>query len=262
MSTVDRQREVKLNLLLRSWPRGTVSVSSYLRKQGIYRQLVSRYEQSGWIQRISHGAFTRGDDKKVSWAGGLYAIQKQLGLRIHLGGKSALEQLGYAHYVPVKGVQSIWLYGAASIKVPAWFRHADWDVTVHYTASGLIRGYNADLGFTEKIVDGCTITISSPERAILELLDMVPHDETFEEAHQIMESLNTLRPNIVTKLLLQCGSVKVKRLFLFLAEYCKHPWLKYVDRKGISLGSGKRYIVKEGSFDSKYLITVPKEFKK
>jgi hypothetical protein len=262
MSTVDRQTEVKLNLLLRSWPRGTVAVSSYLRKQGIYRQLVSRYEQSGWIKSISHGAFVRGDDKNVSWAGGLYAIQKQLGLRIHLGGKSALEQSGYAHFVPVRGIQSLWLYGAAAVKVPAWFRHSDWGVTVRYAASGLIRGYNADLGFTEKIVDGCAVTISSPERAILELLDMVPNDQTFEEAHQIMESLNTLRPQIVTTLLHQCASVKVKRLFLFLAEYCKHPWLKYLDRKGISLGSGKRYIVKEGRFDSKYLITVPKEFKK
>ncbi|MGA2090010.1 MAG: type IV toxin-antitoxin system AbiEi family antitoxin domain-containing protein [Endomicrobiales bacterium] len=258
---MDRQTEVKLNLLLRSWPRRTVAVSSYLHKQGIYRQLVSRYEQSGWIKSIGHGAFVRGDDERVSWAGGLYAIQEQLGLPIHLGGKSALEQSGYAHFIPVRGIQSVWLYGAVGVKVPAWFRHAHWDITVHFTASGLIRGYNANQGFTGKVVDGCMITISSPERAILELLDMVPADQTFEEAHQIMESLNALRPKIVSTLLDNCGSVKVKRLFLFLAEYCKHPWLKYIDRKGISMGSGKRYVVKNGCFDSKYQITVPREFK-
>jgi hypothetical protein len=40
-----------------------------------------------------------------------------------------------------------------------------------------------------------------------------------------MEGLNTLRPDLVQELLEKCSSVKVKRLFMHLAEQFQHPWL-------------------------------------
>jgi hypothetical protein len=51
--------------------------------------------------------------------------------------------------------------------------------------------------------------------------------------------------------------VKVKRLFLHLAEKQAHPWFKQLDVTRVSLGSGKRMIVAGGRLDPKYLITVP-----
>jgi tRNA-binding EMAP/Myf-like protein len=60
-------------------------------------------------------------------------------------------------------------------------------------------------------------------------------------------------------LLENCNSIKVKRLFLFLAESYQHPWLKKINRAKIDLGQGKRVIVKGGKLDSKYQITVTNE---
>lgn len=41
---------------------------------------------------------------------------------------------------------------------------------------------------------------------------------------ELMEGLNNLRPNQVQDLLEKCESVKVKRLFLYLAEKAGHEW--------------------------------------
>jgi hypothetical protein len=76
-----------------------------------------------------------------------------------------------------------------------------------------------------------------------------------------MEGLNNLSPKLVQSLLENCQSIKVKRLFLYMAEKAKHPWLTYLDITKIDLGKGKRSIVKSGAFIEKYGITVPKELK-
>ena len=73
-----------------------------------------------------------------------------------------------------------------------------------------------------------------------------------------MEGLVTLRPSLVQTLLETCSSIKAKRLFLFLAEAMNHAWVKRIHLSNVRLGEGKRVIVKNGRFDSKYNITVPR----
>lgn len=85
-----------------------------------------------------------------------------------------------------------------------------------------------------------SLTVSRPERAILELLDEVPHRETFHQADMIIEGLTNLSPRRLHPLLADCRSVKVKRLFLWFAERHNQAWLKKLDRTGIDLGRGKR----------------------
>jgi hypothetical protein len=88
----------KINQLLKRWPSGTVAVSSWLEKQGAYQQLVQRYEATAWLRRVGQGAYAKAGDK-VEWTGGLYALQYQLKLGIHTGGKTALQMQGYAHFL-------------------------------------------------------------------------------------------------------------------------------------------------------------------
>jgi len=98
---------------------------------------------------------------------------------------------------------------------------------------------------------------NASERAIFELLDEVPQRETFHQADTLMEGLRNLSPRRLHTLLVECRSVKVKRLFLWFAERHKHAWLKRLDRKGIDLGSGKRMLVRGGKLDARFNITVP-----
>jgi hypothetical protein len=101
------------------------------------------------------------------------------------------------------------------------------------------------------------LLMSTPERAILELLEQVPQKETFHQADMLMEGLRNLSPKRLQQLLADCRSIKVKRLFFWFAERHNHAWLKKLDRAAIDLGRGKRMLVRGGKLDTKFNITVP-----
>jgi hypothetical protein len=101
------------------------------------------------------------------------------------------------------------------------------------------------------------LPVSTPERAILELLDEVPKRETFHQADVLMEGLRNLSPRRLQALLADCKSVKAKRLVFWFAERHTHAWLQKLDRSAVDLGKGKRMLVRGGKLDTKYNITVP-----
>ncbi|MEY9590868.1 hypothetical protein ABIA06_003159 [Bradyrhizobium yuanmingense] len=59
------------------------------------------------------------------------------------------------------------------------------------------------------------------------------------------------------KLLKDCASAKVKRLFFYFADRHNHAWLKRLNKEAVDLGHGKRMLVKGGVLDPTYHITVP-----
>jgi hypothetical protein len=72
------------------------------------------------------------------------------------------------------------------------------------------------------------------------------------------EGLTSLDPEVVQRLLEDCRSYKVRRVFLFLARQSGHAWFSKLDPSKIDLGKGKREVVKGGRYDAEYLITVPR----
>jgi hypothetical protein len=245
----------KINQLLKIWPSGAVAVLPWLEKQGVYQQLVHEYEKTSWVRAMGRGAYAREGDK-VEWTGGLYAVQEQMGLAIHAGGKTALQMQGYAHFLPMGKGATISLFGPPGVRLPTWFRQYRWDRKIRYTATKLFAG-QPDLGITKRDMGNYAVKISTPERAIMEVLYDVPREESYEEAMLLMQGLTTLRPRLVQTLLKHCASVKVKRLFMVVAEGCQHAWVKKIDVLKIDFGKGKRMLVKGGRFDPKYNITVP-----
>jgi hypothetical protein len=115
-------------------------------------------------------------------------------------------------------------------------------------------------GLARHDLDSYSIFISAPERAIMEVLYLVPQQQSFEEAGLLMEGLTTLRPQLVQELLELCNSIKVKRLFLFLATHYRHAWASKLNFSKVDLGIGKRLIVKGGRFERTYQITIPESF--
>ena len=228
---------------------------SWLREQGVYRQLADAYERSAWIVSVGRGAFVRADDK-VEWPGAIYAVQKQLGQAVHIGGKTALELRGSGHFLAMKR-QTVWVLGATAPKLPAWLRGHDWGVRLRTAGVALFKP-DKGVGLEGMDFGMFQVQISSRERAILEVLHFVPQKQSFEEAQMLMEGLTTLRVELVAELLQRCRSVKVNRLFLYMAEAAGHSWFKKLDLSNIRLGSGKRVVVKGGMLDTKYQITVPR----
>ena len=142
--------------------------------------------------------------------------------------------------------------------IPRWFLTQSWKETIEAYATKIFS-YDESKIFIQLDIKNVSVKISSPELAIMEMLYLVPKIHSFEEADLIIESLTTLRGELLQNLLEKCNSVKVKRTFLYLAEKHKHSWLQDIDQTKIYLGSGKREIVKNGRLDKKYNITVPRE---
>lgn len=93
----------------------------------------------------------------------------------------------------------------------------------------------------------------------MECLYLAPEHQPLLEVYELMEGLNNMRPTTVQKLLEACACVKVKRLFLYLADKAGHEWFNHLDITKVSLGTGKRAVVNSGVYIPKYQITVPKE---
>ena len=214
------------------------------------------YKRSGWLESYGRGAYILASDK-VEWTGALYSLQKHLKMKtVHAGGKTALELRGYGHFVPMR--QKVYLYGERGLSLPAWFKKSMQNRDFAYVRTNLFPPGNED-GLTEFKAGEFAVTISAPERSAMEMLHLVPNVVGFEEASLIMENLAGLRPGLVQKLLETCRFVKVKRLFLYLAEKYSHPWFSRLDLSKLDLGKGKRLIVQRGMLDKKYQITVPRQ---
>jgi hypothetical protein len=253
---MSNQKRTKINRLVGQWPRGTAAAASYLNRIGFSRDLLNRYKRSGWVQPFGRGAYKLFDDT-VEWPGALYALQTQLGLKVHAGGKTALEIKGYGHYPPPE-LNRILLYGFRGQNLPGWFNRDTLGVEILLIRTNLFPRNFAE-GLSEFRDREFSVHISSPERAAMEMLLLVPKKIGFAEASLIMENLVSLRPSVVQRLLEHCSSIKVKRLFLYMAEKHGHSWFSKLDLSEIYMGKGKRYLVREGKLDTKYNITVPRE---
>lgn len=249
------QGTTKINQLLKDWPVGTVATQTWLESRGVYRQLTRRYISSGWLERIGRGAFIR-DSDTVDWLGGVYALQSQLGLNVHVAGVTALLLRGFGHYLPLGKGYKVFLFGDVRQLLPRWFLHHHWDVSVAYHRPNLFEDMK-NAGFIDLDRGSFSVTVSAPERAILEVMYLATSNAALEHAFELCEGLTTLRPDVVQTLLESCRSVKAKRFFLWASGRSSHAWLSRVDISNIDLGKGKRVLYQGGKFDSEYDITVP-----
>ena len=248
------EREPKINRLLSTQPLGVVFSTAWLSEQGYSLDLQQQYKRSQWFDSIGKGALIRHNDQ-VDYLGGIYALQKHLGSTVHPAGKTALALQGKAHYLELS-TKRVQLFGGKDENLPRWFKKRDWGLDVGCKLTSFLP---PELGLVEIEHKSFKINISSPARAVMECLYLAPKAQPLLEAFELMEGLNNLRPAIVQQLLKQCNSIKVKRLFLYMADKAGHDWFDYLDISKVDQGSGKRSLVESGVYVPKYQITVPKE---
>ena len=284
------QKRTLLNRLHRLLPEGLLADAAWFTSAGYPSSLRSRYVASGWLQPVTRGVFRRPLHKPgfeataapLRWQHVVISLQLVLERPIVVGGRTALELDGFGHYTSSAGPREIHLYGDESApgwlgklptKPPFVFHNARKLFRTEPISRGLegIKSVMAsDVPSHPATIHGSLtwmyfgdgdwpIVLSTRERAILELLDELPDKETFHQADVLMEGLVNLSPRRMSRCLRECRSVKVKRLFLWLAERHRHAWLERLDRTGIDLGRGKRMLVRGGRLDPTYQITVPED---
>jgi hypothetical protein len=254
------QNDIGINHLTRLLPEGVAAPSAWLAAIGYSRQLVRKYVLGGWLEPLCRGAYARAGHP-VGWPGVLLGLQRLAETPCHVGGLSALNRQGLAHFLPLGGENRIQVMSPRT--PPAWVKAVALEEELIFDTRRLFSDEARDVGLTvwPTGIRDWTLPMAGPERAMLELLNGVEGDSFgFEHASRVFEGLTVLRPWVVNELLAACRSIKVKRVFLFLADHFGYPWANRLETAGLDLGRGNRQVVKGGRLDRHFLITVPRDF--
>ena len=226
----------KLNTLFRKVKPGGPVTSQDLRALGISADLAVHYVRAGWLTRLARGVFARPDaplDLHLS----LRLLERRV-KGLHVGGKTALDWHGVRHHVAQQ--PQLQLYGWASGQLPAWF-------TEHFPGT-----YHQLRLFDESPHAPLRVSrlqrqpegplVSSPERAVLELLSNVGVRQPLQEARELVEGTPSLRASVLQSLLVRCRQVKTVRLCLTLGRELGLPWAAKLDPTSLPTGSALRWV--------------------
>jgi len=230
--------ESKLNSLYTRLPADSPVTSAQLAGMGISADLAVHYGRAGWLKRLARGVYCR-PGEALSLHPSLVLLQQQVA-GLHVGGKTALEWYGVRQYVSQQAV--LHLYGWIAARLPDWF-------VQHFPSE-----YHRKRLFNEKPEqmpgvsrfenrDGAPL-VSSPERALLELLDEVGVRQPLQEAREIAEGTYSLRAEVLIDLLKRCTSVKTVRLCLRFGRELSLPWAGKLDAAVLPKGSARPWISK------------------
>lgn len=246
----------KIQKLLKELPNNTVATTSWLVKQGISAQLRKRYEGSGWLKSIGYGAYSKLDDEPDVF-GGIYALQYQLQLHVHVGALSALDIKDGAHFVPKNpDKRPVYLFSHSryrQVQLPKWFI-TNFPMSIKYDR----RLFDDLTGVEKHNMNDFSIRASSTERALFEMLSLVPKVVSFEHASLLFEGKEYLRAELVQKLLESCRIDVLKRLYLYFIEAHNLSVRKKLKMNKINLGRGLRVIAGGKCYSEKYDLMLPK----
>lgn len=237
-------------------PEGQLVDRNWLLQRGFNRPRVDYFLRAGKLEPVAHGVYRR-PGPPLKWEHVVYSLA-EMDYPIHVGGRSAMELQGLAHYLPPGGIRRIDLYGSS--RLPKWVAAypAEFRLVVH----------------TRRLFDRLPkeavkpkpfgswdwpIAYAVPELAMIELLSEVREKADFMVADKFFEAATNFRPEILNALLHACSQVKAKRLFLWFSDRHGHDWRRDLKTEDIHLGRGKRMLVKGGAFDPTYQITIPRK---
>lgn len=245
----------KINKILQTVSHNALLFSSWMSENGIDRKEQSSYVKSGWIERVAQGVYKISGGTPTLYSA-LSSYNRQLSKQCHIGASTALDLKGFYHFASM-GTPKAFLFTSKNERLPSWLLHTPWDMTVRYSTTAAFG--EKDTGIENMTIDGMEVLVSAPERAFMECLLLAPADYSYMDSFYIMEMLTALRPKRVQTLLENCSSVKVKRMFLYMAEKAGHQWFKALNLENIDLGAGNRCLAENGTYIGKYNMIIPKE---
>lgn len=225
----------KLNRLYTSLAPGTPLTSDDLAGLEISGDLTVHYVRAGWLERLARGVYCRPNDPPALHPS-LVLLQRNLD-GLHVGGKSALDWHGIRQYVSQRPV--LHLYGWKAGRLPNWFTQR---FAAEYHRKRLFEEKPYALVQVRPFEDKGGPLVSSPERALLELLSEVGVRQSLQEAREIVESTYSLRAGVLRDLLQVCTNVKTVRLCLQLGQELDQPWAGKLESSQFPKGSHRPWV--------------------
>ncbi len=244
-------KATKINRLLSMIRPSGLLFSGWLTKSGYSDQLQKRYRDTGWLTALTKGVMYR-TGATLSAIESLISYQEQMNVSSRVAAMSALEYFGYNHYVPM-GKPLLTVALPQGVKRLLWMNSEKFDMTFKTFSTTIFEPLGSRLA--EYSING----VSSPELAFLECLILAPKLYNYVDLYYVMEQMTTLRSDVVQQLLESTDNYRVKRVFLYMAEKAGHYWYHAIDHDKIDLGTAKLQLVKNGVYNTKYRITIPRE---
>lgn len=236
--------DIKVQKLINDNLQNTVLTSSILKSYGFTYSDIVVLCKKNWLKKIKGAYMLLNTDWTLN--GVVYSLN-QKDKAIHLGGRIALDNYyGLSMYVR-KEIPT--LFTSPNKKLPTWCTSL---------TNFAYKQINTDFlppfdGLTNyETSEHLKISIPTKERAMLEMLYLVPHYITSSEAKEIMQLITYIKLEHLNALLENCKSVKVVRLLFLFASLIGHSWINDIDTKNINFGSGVRTIDKNGKYYRAY----------
>jgi hypothetical protein len=228
----------KLKTLVAELRPGAPVFSRDLARLGVSAALASYYVQSGWLERLGRRVYAL-PGRPLELEPSLVALEGEIE-GLHVGGKTALDWHGYRQYVAQRSV--VQLYGWLNVKMPRWFTSR---FPCAFHRKRLFHESPRALLGVGRFEDRPDAPLTStPERALLEVLSEVGVRQSLDEVREMMQSMFTLRSDLLTQLLQHCKSVKTVRLCLNLGRELKLPWAPKLDPALLPTGSDSLYVTR------------------
>lgn len=204
--------------LMKDAPRGQPMDARMLQDLGVTIPLANHLVEEGWLTRLSAGAYLLlGDTPTID---GTIAFLSRRIRGLHVGGKTALAWAGIVHNLAFR--ERVVLWGGSSYTFPAWVGET---ILYSYQTTRLFKDEMAyDFQIRPKPNRSPLVLVSSPERALLELVSEIGKGQSYEEAENLVISMRNLRPTVLHTLLSQCTRIKVLRLVSRLGQAAGYSW--------------------------------------
>ncbi len=143
------------------------------------------------------------------------------------------------------------LFAPKKTKLPKWFFQASWPYDTLFKSTSFLP---TRIGINR--IGDLQLLTSSPERALLELIYLIPNNANIEDAYRSFKKLIDIDVHLMQALLEKCTSNRVKKVFLYFVEKANPLWRKKIDIKKINLGEGTIVVEKPGRHHSKYKMII------
>lgn len=222
--------------LLAEAPRGTPLSTSWLASKGLEAKHASYLAATGWLLRLGRGVYALPGDTLDRDASVAFLATVIPGL--HVAGQTALSWRGVRHQIAFD--ETLVLWGNSPANLPAWFTErfrARYQSTLLFDAR-----MPTALGISSTPAGRPDLPVSTPERALLELLSDVGRQYALASVRDLMASTTALRIIVLEELMGHLKRIKVARLADELAESLDLPWKDVARRASMRLGGGRRWV--------------------
>ena len=224
--------------LFLDWKDEHIHTTSWFQKKNITAQNLHKYEKEGLLRKLGGGAYVKSCDK-LHWKAGVFVAQKELKLPLHVGAESALGLHSIGSDIRAGFRVCVSLFLRKKNFVPDWLRNSPWDCEFFFKYSNLFK---SNIGLTEYVHSEFPLLISSKASCFLEFISQSTYEESYKFLEKNKSEFLTIRPSYLEELLIECNSLKVKKIFFRLALKLGLPIIKEINKEKVFVRKKELFI--------------------